>query len=148
MPILDATAGQHLLQSLIHGLAHDKIRHIAMPIPAALKRMTASMLLTVITEAALKSPVSRISRSSQGWISPVAGSGKNALVRRQFRWRAGNAVFRQIGRTGAEHKTKAPSFLAIKRESANSPLRIATSNPSSIRLTSRSLKSRSSSTCG
>jgi hypothetical protein len=64
MPILDATAGQHLLQpSLIHGLAHDKIRHIAMPISAALKRMTASMLLTVITEAALKSPVSRISRS-------------------------------------------------------------------------------------
>lgn len=30
MPILDATAGQHLLQlSLVDGLAHDKIRHIS-----------------------------------------------------------------------------------------------------------------------
>lgn len=50
-----------------------------MPIPAALKRMAASMLLTVITAAALKSPVSRIPRSSQGWISPVAGSEKMHL---------------------------------------------------------------------
>lgn len=47
-----------------------------MPIPAALKRMAASMLLTVTTAAALKSPVSRISRSSQGWISPVEGKRK------------------------------------------------------------------------
>ncbi len=100
-----------------------------MPIPAALKRMAASMLLTVIAAAALKSPVSRISRSSRGWISPVAGKRKNALVRRQFRWRVGGAVFRQIGRAGTEHKTKASQRSGDQAESANSPLRIATSTP-------------------
>jgi hypothetical protein len=75
------------------------------------------MLLTVITEAALKSPVSRISQFP-GLDQPRRGKRKNALVRRQFRWRAGNAVFRQIGGLAQSTKRKLPAFW----RSSGSPL--------------------------
>ena len=107
MPILDATPGQHLLQlSLIHGLAHDKIRHISDAHPAALKRMAASMLLTVIAAAALKSPVSRISRSSGAGSAP-SREAKKCTCAPPIPLASRGAVFRQIGRAGTEHKTKA-----------------------------------------